>query len=65
TLPLDPPSLSGLVVFEGGGGFVYELSGCSPEEVNVGMPLTMNFRKKFDDNLRGIKGYFWKAIPAE
>jgi uncharacterized OB-fold protein len=62
---LDPPFLFGLIDFEGGGRFVFEVTDCGPEEIKAGMPLAMSFRKKFDDSLRGIKGYFWKAVPAQ
>lgn len=62
---LNPPFLYGIVDFEGGGRFVFQLTDCDAEEVRIGMPLTMSFRKQFEDNLRGIEGYFWKAVPAE
>ncbi|MGD0231521.1 MAG: OB-fold domain-containing protein [Syntrophorhabdales bacterium] len=61
---LDPPFLYGLIDFEGGGRFVFEVTDCGAEEIRVGMPLAMSFRKKFNDTVRGIEGYFWKAVPA-
>jgi hydroxymethylglutaryl-CoA synthase len=61
---LDPPFIFGLVDFEGGGRFVFQLTDCDVSEVATGMPLAMSFRKKYDDNAKGILGYFWKAVPA-
>ncbi len=29
------------------------------------MPVTMSFRKKYDDKNRDISGYFWKAVPVK
>jgi hypothetical protein len=28
------------------------------------MPVVMSFRRKYMDEVRGIHGYFWKAMPA-
>jgi hypothetical protein len=25
----------------------------------------MSFRKKYDDKIRDIAGYFWKAVPVK
>ena len=35
-----------------------------PAQLKVGMPVEMTFRKKYVDEVRGIHGYFWKAIPV-
>lgn len=60
---IDPPLLFGMVDFDGGGRFVFELTDCERDLVKVGMPVEMSFRRKYFDELRGIVGYFWKAIP--
>lgn len=59
---LNPPLVYGMIDFEGGGRFLFDLTDCEPGSVKAGMPIEMSFRKKYLDKLRGIHGYFWKAI---
>jgi uncharacterized OB-fold protein len=61
---LNPPLMYGTVDFEGGGRFVFELTDCEPGSLNMSMPVDMSFRKKYVDELRGLHGYFWKAVPV-
>lgn len=61
---LNPPLVYGMIDFEGGGRFLFDLTDCEPGSVKAGMPIEMSFRKKYLDKLRGIHGYFWKAILA-
>jgi hydroxymethylglutaryl-CoA synthase len=61
---VSPPSIYGLIDFDGGGRFWFDFTDCDPESVHVGTPLRMTFRRKYVDKLRGIHGYFWKAVPA-
>ena len=60
----SPPELYGVVDFEGGGRFAFNLTDCEPEALSVDMPVEMSFRRKYVDEVRGIHGYFWKAMPA-
>jgi len=60
----SPPELYGIVEFEGGGRFNFNLTDCELDSLSVDMPVQMSFRRKFVDNVRGIHGYFWKAMPA-
>lgn len=60
---LDPPAIYGLVDFEGGGRVYLDLTDCTIDEMKVGMPVAMTFRKKYTDQRRGINLYFWKAMP--
>ncbi|MBN2032191.1 MAG: hydroxymethylglutaryl-CoA synthase family protein [Deltaproteobacteria bacterium] len=62
---LNPPFLFGLVDFDGGGRFVFQLTDCEAKEVVTGMPLVMSLRKKYEDPAKGFEGYFWKAVPGE
>jgi len=32
-------------------------------QVKVGMPIRMTFRRRSRDAMRGFTGYFWKAVP--
>jgi len=61
---LNPPALYGMIDFDGGGRFNFELTDCQPGSLKVGMPVQMSFRRKFVDEKRGTYFYFWKAIPA-
>jgi uncharacterized OB-fold protein len=60
----NPPLIYGMVDFEGGGRYVFELTDREADSVVVGMQVEMSFRKKYFDKLRGIHGYSWKAIPV-
>ena len=61
---LNPPAIYGMVDFEGGGRFWFDLTDCEPEALKVGMPVEMSLRKKFTDEQRGTHFYFWKAVPV-
>ncbi len=60
----NPPELYGIVDFEGGGRFNFNITDCELESLSVDMPVEMTFRRKYVDAVRGIHGYFWKAMPA-
>ncbi|MGD9117531.1 MAG: OB-fold domain-containing protein [Dehalococcoidia bacterium] len=62
---INPPLLYGVIDFEGGGRFIFELADCDKESVKIGMPVKMSLRRKYIDELRGIHGYGWKAIPIK
>lgn len=59
----DPPAIYGMVEFEGGGRFIADFTDCALEDMSVGLPVRMAFRKHATDKERGFTGYFWKAIP--
>jgi len=60
----SPPELYGIVDFDGGGRFNFNLTDCELEALSVDMLVEMTFRRKYVDGARGIHGYFWKAMPA-
>jgi 3-hydroxy-3-methylglutaryl CoA synthase/uncharacterized OB-fold protein len=60
---INPPLLYGMLDFEGGARFVFELTDCERDLLKIGMPVEMSLRRKYLDEPRGIHGYFWKAIP--
>jgi uncharacterized OB-fold protein len=62
---LDPPAIHGQVDFEGGGRYWFDFTDCTLDELKVGMPVEMSFRKRYQDSKRGIRGYFWKAAPIK
>ena len=61
---VDPPAMYGMVQFEGGGRFMADFTDCSQKELQVGLPITMEFKRKNVDKERGMVNYFWKAVPV-
>ena len=57
----DPPATNVIVDFDGGGRGMFDLTDREPDEVEIGMPVEMTFRKLFFD--RGIHNYYWRARP--
>ncbi len=61
---IDPPAIYGMVDFDGGGRYWFDLADCDLDSVKVGMPVEMTFRRRYLDESRGVYGYFWKATPV-
>ena len=61
---INPPQVYGMIDFEGGGRYVFDITDCAAGSLTVGMPVEMTLRRKYADEVRGIYGYFWKAMPA-
>ncbi len=59
----DPPALYGIVDFEGGGRYWFDITDCRLESLKVGKPVQMTFRRRYLDQGRSVAGYFWKAMP--
>jgi hydroxymethylglutaryl-CoA synthase len=57
----SPPFQFGHVEFASGARVLMEFTDSEPDELAVGAPLTMRFRIKEVDPLRGYRRYFWKA----
>jgi len=57
----SPPAIYGMVDFEGGGRWLFDLNDCDLDSLEVGMPVEMSFRRKYHDVSRGIHAYYWKA----
>ena len=58
---VDTPLVVSAVDFQGGGRVLCMMTDRELDEVRVGMPVTMSFRKLRVVN--GIHNYYWKAIP--
>ncbi|MDY0376106.1 MAG: SDR family NAD(P)-dependent oxidoreductase [Desulfobacterium sp.] len=61
---VDPPAMYGMIQFEGGGRFMADFTDCSQEELKVGLPVSLEFKRKGVDKDRGMVNYFWKAVPV-
>ncbi|MCA9519815.1 MAG: hydroxymethylglutaryl-CoA synthase family protein [Myxococcales bacterium] len=59
----EPPSMYGMIEFEGGGRFLCDFTDCDLSQLKVGQTMRMTFRKRWTDSERGYHGYFWKAVP--
>jgi hydroxymethylglutaryl-CoA synthase len=60
---IDPPSVYGLVDFDGGGRYWFDFTDCDLDSIKVGMPVEMTFRSRYVDEASGVHGYSWKATP--
>jgi 3-hydroxy-3-methylglutaryl CoA synthase len=58
---VDVPLVISIINFEGGGRMLSQMTDRVPDEVKVGMPLEMSFRKL--RVVQGIHNYYWKPIP--
>jgi uncharacterized OB-fold protein len=58
---MNPPTVSVVLDFEGGGRLLGEMTDCEPEQVQIGDQVEMTFRRLFTAD--GIANYFWKARP--
>jgi 3-hydroxy-3-methylglutaryl CoA synthase/NAD(P)-dependent dehydrogenase (short-subunit alcohol dehydrogenase family)/putative sterol carrier protein len=61
---VDPPHKYGMIQFEGGGRYMADFTDCDFEELKVGLPVQLVFRKRVEDRERGFINYFWKAMPV-
>jgi NAD(P)-dependent dehydrogenase (short-subunit alcohol dehydrogenase family)/putative sterol carrier protein len=52
-----------MVQFEGGGRLTADFTDCRLEDIKVGLPVRMAFKRKGVDPERGFSNYFWKAVP--
>jgi uncharacterized OB-fold protein len=59
---IDPPQVMSVVEIEGGYRIYCQMTDRNPDQVKVGMPLEMSFRKIHE--ARGLNNYFWKCRPV-
>jgi 3-hydroxy-3-methylglutaryl CoA synthase/uncharacterized OB-fold protein len=59
---LDTPVTVTFVDFEGGGRIMCDMTDRVPDEVVVGMPVEMSFRRLYYVN--GVYNYWWKCQPV-
>jgi 3-hydroxy-3-methylglutaryl CoA synthase len=58
----DPPTVTTTIDFDGGGRMECYMTDRDINDVKIGLPVEMSFRKlMFID---GIHNYFWKSVPA-
>lgn len=59
---LNPPTVAGVIDFEGGGRVTCEVTDVDPSNVKIGDQLEMTFRRLYTG--QGVHNYFWKARPT-
>ncbi|MCG8566640.1 MAG: SDR family NAD(P)-dependent oxidoreductase, partial [Desulfobacterales bacterium] len=64
SVSVEPPAMYGMVQFEGGGRLFADFTDCVQDDLRVGLPVTMEFKRKNVDKERGMVNYFWKAVPV-
>ena len=63
SVSVDPPAIYGMLQFEGGGRLMADFTDCELDDLKVGLPVQMAFKRKGVDQERGFVNYFWKAVP--
>ncbi|MFZ4122649.1 MAG: hydroxymethylglutaryl-CoA synthase family protein [Caulobacterales bacterium] len=63
TYAMSPPNHYGMMVFEGGGRIMMDITDVEQGDVETSMAVRMAFRIKETDDQRGFTRYFWKAVP--
>ncbi|MDY6831412.1 MAG: SDR family NAD(P)-dependent oxidoreductase [Thermodesulfobacteriota bacterium] len=63
SVSVDPPNIYGMVQFDNGGRMMADFTDCSIDDVRVGLPVEMVFRRRVVDPERKFSSYFWKAKP--
>jgi 3-hydroxy-3-methylglutaryl CoA synthase/NAD(P)-dependent dehydrogenase (short-subunit alcohol dehydrogenase family)/putative sterol carrier protein len=64
SVSVDPPAIYGMVQFDGGGRLTADFTDCELDDLKVGLPVKMAFKRKGADPQRGFVNYFWKAVPV-
>lgn len=59
-----PPTIYGMIDFEGGGRFGFDITDTDLDSLKLDMPIEMTFRRKFFDEVHGVYNYFWKGTPT-
>jgi NAD(P)-dependent dehydrogenase (short-subunit alcohol dehydrogenase family)/3-hydroxy-3-methylglutaryl CoA synthase/putative sterol carrier protein len=63
SVSVDPPAIYGMVQFEDGGRLMADFTDCELDDLKIGLPVQMAFKRKGVDKERGFVNYFWKAVP--
>ncbi len=58
-----PPMIDAVVDFEGGGRYTLEVTDATPDEIAIGTPVELTFRRLYTAG--GVHNYFWKVRPAD
>lgn len=59
---MDPPTVQCVLTLEGGCRFYCSMTDRDPQDVKIGMPVELTFRKFHEG--AGVVNYFWKCRPV-
>lgn len=65
TFDWDPPAYFGMVQFEGGGKIMMDFTEVAEGSIDSGAKVSVHFRIRQFDTVRGFRKYFWKAVVQE
>ena len=60
TFDWSPPAYFGMVEFDGGGKIMMDFTEVEEGKIDTGSILSVHFRVRQFDAVRGFKKYFWK-----
>lgn len=58
------PYAMGIIEVDSGVRLMTQIVDCDLNEINIGMPVKLEFRKVLEDGEAGIIAYGYKAVPA-
>ena len=61
---VNPPNRYGIMVFDGGGRIMMDMTDVSLGEVEAGMVIRIVFQVKDVGERRGFTRHFWEAVPV-
>jgi uncharacterized OB-fold protein len=60
----EAPYAIGIVDLDGGPAIQCQIADCAPEDLKIGMPVKIEFRKVKQEGEAGIINYGFKAVPV-
>ena len=62
TFDWNPPAYFGMVKFDGGGKIMMDFTEVEEGKIETGSRVSVHFRIRQFDSVRGFRKYFWKAV---
>ena len=62
TFDWNPPAYFGMVTFDGGGKIMMDFTEVEEGKIETGSRVSVHFRIRQFDSVRGFRKYFWKAV---
>ena len=62
TFDWNPPAYFGMVKFDGGGKIMMDFTELEEGKIETGSRVSVHFRIRQFDSVRGFRKYFWKAV---
>ena len=65
TFDWNPPAYFGMVQFDGGGKIMMDFTEVEEGKIDTGSRVSVHFRVRQFDSVRGFRKYFWKAVVKD